>query len=56
MTDREKLIALLRETEINRINGHVVLAEICFTPNVFEKFADNLIANGVEIYNKEETK
>ena len=56
MTDREKLIELLRGTEINRINGHVALAEICFTPNVFEKFADHLIANGVEIFNAEDEK
>lgn len=48
MTDREKLIALLRATEITKINGHVVQAETCFTPYVFEKFADNLIANSVE--------
>ena len=47
--DRQKLIALLRETEINKINGHVALAETCFTPDVFEKMADHLIANGVKI-------
>lgn len=47
--DRKKLIALLRETEINKINGHVALAETCFTPVVFEKMADHLIANGVKI-------
>lgn len=56
MTDREKLIALLKGTEINRINGHAALAETCFTPNVFEKMADHLIANGVEIYSEEDEK
>ena len=49
MTDREKLIALLRETEITKINGRVALAKTCFTPVVFEKMAGSLIANGVKI-------
>lgn len=47
MTDREKLIELLRETEINKINGHTVEACVSFTPKVFENFADHLLANGV---------
>ena len=49
MTDREALSAILRKTEINKINGHSVLAEICFTQNVFERMADHLIANGVVV-------
>ena len=49
MTDREKLIELLRETEINKINGHVVEAGVSFTPKVFEAFADHLLANGVTV-------
>ena len=47
MTDKEKLIELLRETEINKINGHIVEACVSFTPKVFEAFADHLLANGV---------
>lgn len=49
MPDREKLAAILRKTEINKINGHSVLAEVCFTQNVFERMADHLIANGVTV-------
>ena len=54
MPDREKLAAILRKTEINKINGHSVLAEVCFTPNVFERMADHLIANGVVVREKGE--
>lgn len=46
---KEKLIELLKKTEISRIYGKRALAEVCFTPNVFESMADNLIANGVTL-------
>ena len=49
MNDREKLIELLKKTEITRINGHRALAEVCFTPHVFENMADHLLANGVTV-------
>ena len=49
MDVREKLVELLKQTEINKINGHTVLAETCFTPNVFENMANNLIAHGVTV-------
>ena len=46
---REKLVEMLKKTEINKINGHTALAEVCFTPNVFENMATNLLANGVTV-------
>ena len=49
MDVREKLVELLKQTEINKINGHTALAETCFTPNVFENMATNLIAHGVTV-------
>lgn len=49
MNDREKLIELLKKTEITRINGHRALAEVCFTPHVFENMADHLLAHGVTV-------
>ena len=49
MDVREKLVELLKNTEINKLNGHTVLAETCFTPRVFENMATNLIANGVTV-------
>ena len=49
MNDREKLIELLKKTEITKINGHSALAETCFTPHVFENMADHLLANGVTV-------
>lgn len=47
MDVKERLAELLKQTKINKINGHTVLAEACFTPNVFENMANNLIAHGV---------
>ena len=49
MDVREKLVELLKNTEINKLNGHTVLAETCFTPRVFENMATNLIAHGVTV-------
>ena len=49
MTDREKLVELLRQTEINKINGHRVRACVSFQPVVFERMADQLISNGVTV-------
>lgn len=46
---KEKLVELLKQTEINKINGHTALAETCFTPNVFENMATNLVAHGVTV-------
>lgn len=45
----EKLVELLRKTEINVVDGHSVLAEICFVPSVFTKMADQLIAGGATV-------
>lgn len=49
MDVRGKLVELLKKTEVNKINGHTALAEACFTPNVFENMATNLIAHGVTV-------
>lgn len=49
MSVKEKLVELLKKTEINKIKGHTVLAETCFTPNVFANMATNLIAHGVTV-------
>ena len=46
---REKLIELLKQTPIAKINGHIAEAEVCFVSHVFESFADHLIANGVTV-------
>lgn len=50
MSVKENLIDILRKTEINQINGHSVLAEVCFMPRVFEKFADRLLSHGVVLF------
>ena len=54
MNVRNRLVELLKKTEINKINGHTALAEVCFTPNVFENMATNLISHGVTV--QEEAK
>jgi hypothetical protein len=46
---REKLIELLKQTPIAKINGHIAEAEVCFVSHVFESFADHLIANDVTV-------
>ena len=52
---REKLIELLKKTQIAEINGHIAEAEACFVSHVFESMADHLIANGVRLETKQAT-
>ena len=47
MADRDKLIELLKTTEICNIGGCKLFAKDLYLPHVFEKFADQLIKNGV---------
>jgi len=47
MTEREKLIELMKKTVVGVENGHKVLAETIWLPRVFENMADTLISNSV---------
>lgn len=49
---REWLIELLKTTEICNMGGSKKYANDLYLPHVFEKFADNLIKNGVGIVRK----
>lgn len=44
---RNRIIALLKSTEINEVNSHKIIADSHYLAFVFEKFADCLIKNGV---------
>lgn len=46
---RERLIELLKTTEICNIGGRKKFAGDLYLPHVFEKFADRLIKNGARL-------
>lgn len=47
MNERDKIINTLKNTIINYNCGHAVIAGTHYTDNVFNKFADALIAAGI---------
>ena len=47
MTERERIIELMKKTVVGMENGHKVLAETIWLPSVFETMADTLFSNGV---------
>ena len=49
---RERFIELLKTTEICNMGGSRKYANDLYLPHVFEKFADNLIKNGVGFVRK----
>ena len=52
MADKDKMIELLKTTEICNIGGRKQFANDLYLPHVFEKFADHLIKNGVGFVRK----
>lgn len=47
MTEKEKIIEIMKKVQVGSENGHKVLAETIWLPRVFERMADALLSSGV---------